>query len=180
MGKRLFLLVMILCLMIEPIHTYGLDIINHAENTELVNAWRIFLKAVSTHDMRKIRNLSAERIRCVSCLENTEKETKEMIKYQTTQPDWYEKLYEKKVYIPINKFFEEDYPIIFTKKFIRKLQDSEPTYAVEDFDDQKIYEVIITTSNPGEPSLGHEGGLHLFQFVKTNKGYKFWGIDTIP
>ena len=180
MKKGLLIIAMISYLMIEPVHSYGLDIIDQNENIELANAWKIFLKAVLTNDMRKIRNLSVERIRCLSCLENTEKEAKEMIKYQTTEPDWYEKLYEEKIYIPINAFCKQDYPIIFTKKFIKKLQDSKPAYAVEDFNGKKIYEVIITTSKPGESSLEHEGALHLFQFVKTNNGYKFWGIDTIP
>jgi hypothetical protein len=34
----------------------------------------IFLKAVSTKNMREIGNLFVEKIRCLSCLDNTEKE----------------------------------------------------------------------------------------------------------
>lgn len=167
-------------LMTGPGPAYGLDILENREKIELINTWKIFLQAVSTRDLNKIRNISVEKIRCLSCVDNTAEEDREIENLQTTNLDWYKKLYEEKVYIPINKFCEEDFPLIFTAEYMRKIQDREPTYAVEDFNDRKIYEVIIPASKPGELAAGHEGVLHIFQFVKTNTGYKFWGIDTIP
>lgn len=180
MGKRLFIIVMVLCFMLGPVHSYGLDALDNNEKIALANTWKIFLKAVSNDDLKMIRNLSFERIRCLSCVDNTEQEEKEIEEFEATDPDWYNKLYDEKVYIPVNKFCEEDYAIIFTKEFVKRLQDRKPAYAAEIVNKQKIYEVIIPTLQPGELSPKHEGCLHLFQFIKTKKGYKFWGIDTIP
>jgi len=47
--------------MIEPVHSYGSNM--NDEFIELGNAWKIFLKAVSTNDIRKIKSLSLEKIR---------------------------------------------------------------------------------------------------------------------
>lgn len=180
MKKGLLILFLLANLIIGPVHSYGSNIIDNNEYIELVNAWKIFLKAVSTNDIRKIKSLSVEKIRCLACLDNTEEEDKEMGKFMMTEPDWYEKLYKEKIFILINKFCKQDYPIIFSKKFIKELQNSKPTYIVEYFNDEKIYEVLITTTKPDKIAPGHEGGQHIFQFIKINNGYKFWGIDTIP
>jgi hypothetical protein len=180
MKKRLIIIVIISCLMSGPVPAAGLDILDKREKIELINTWQIFLQAVSIGDLNKIRNISVEKIRCLSCVDNTGEEDKEIENLQKTNLDWYKKLYEEKVYIPINKFCEQDFPIIFTAEYIRKMQNSEPTYAVEDFNDRKIYEVIIPGVKSGELPTAHEGVLHIFQFVKTDHGYKFWGIDTIP
>jgi hypothetical protein len=97
-----------------------------------------------------------------------------------SEPDWYKKLYEEKIFIPIDKFCKQDYPIIFSKMFIKKLQNGKTIYTVDRYNDEIIYEVIVTTTKPGEIAPEHEGGQYAFQFIKINNGYKFWGIDTIP
>jgi hypothetical protein len=178
MKKGLLIILILSNLMIEPVHSYGSNM--NDEFIELGNAWKIFLKAVSSNDIRKIKSLSLEKIRCLACLDNTEEEDKEMTKYMMTEPDWYEKLYKEKIFIPIDTFCKQDYPIIFSKSFIKKLQDSETIYTVDHYNDDIIYEVIITTTQPGKIAPGHEGGQHAFQFIKINHDYKFWGIDTIP
>ncbi len=173
-------IVIISSLMMGPVHSHGSDIIDDNEKIELVKVWRVFLKAISTNDLNAIENLSNERIRCLSCLDNTEEEESEIEHFMMAEPDWYEKLYSDKIYIPISKFCKEDFPIIFTKQFIKKLLDSKPGFAVEDFNGKKIYEVIISTTKPGDLFPGHEGGSHLFQFIKINSVLRFWGLDTIP
>jgi len=97
---------------------------------------------------------------------------------ERTDPDWYNKLYDDKIYIPIDTFCKQDYPIIFTKELISKLRNSKAGYVVSDFNGQKLYEVLITATKPSVQFP--EGALHTFQFVKTNNAYKFWGIDSIP
>ena len=171
---------MLVCFMNGPGPSCALEIIEDNENIEFVNTWKQFLNAVVTQDMTTFRKLSAERIRCLLCLENTENEIREMMRLQTTDPDWYKTLYEDKVYVPIRTFCKEDYPILFTKEFAKALQDSKEVYAVEEFDRETLYEVIIATAQPDEATSEPEGGLLLFQFIKIPHGYKFWGIDTIP
>jgi hypothetical protein len=166
--------------MAGPIRSFGFDILNPGEEAELAIAWKSFLKAVSTDDMKKLKGLSAGKIRCLLCVDNTEEKDREMTRSMKTDPDWYEKLYKEEVFIPVDRFCREDYPIIFKRDFKKKLQTRKPSYGSEDSNGKKIYEVIITTTNPGELGPKHEGGQHFFQFIKTDNGYKFWGIDTIP
>ena len=180
MKNGLWIIAVIACLIIGPAPSYGLDVIDRKESAELARMWNVFLKAVSAGDLKTIRSLSVEKIRCLSCVDNTEEEARDIESLQATDPEWYRKLYQEKIYIPVNRFCDEDYPILFTKKFIKRLQSRTPTYAVEEFHGLKIYEVIVSTLEPGELSPGHEGSLHLFQFVKTKSGYRFWGIDTVP
>ena len=180
MKKGAFIAVMLVCLITGPGPSEALEIIGPQENIEWVNTWKRFLKAIVTQDMTAFRKLSAERIRCLFCLENTENETKEMMRLQTTDPDWYETLYEEKVYVPIDTFCKEDYPILFTRELVKRLPDSKLAYAVEEFDRETLYEVIIAITQPDEATSEPEGGLLLFQFIKTPHGYQFWGIDTIP
>ena len=179
-GKLVIIFVIALRLVVVPVHAYGLDLIDNNEKSELVKTWKTFLKAISAHDMKQLKQLSHEKIRCLTCLDNTEEENQAMTHYMVTDPDWYDKLYKERIFVPIDTFCREDYPILFSKKFIKKLLNTKPAYAAEDFDSKKIYEVIITTAKPGEIAPGHQGVLHLFQFIKTSNGYKFWGIDTIP
>ncbi len=166
--------------MLAPVYSYDSNTIDKNEYIELANAWKTFLKAVSTNNIRELKRLSVGKIRCLACLDNSEDEDKKMDKFKMTEPDWYEKLYKEKMFIPINKFCKQDYPIIFSNKFIKKLQNSKPAYIVDYIDDDKTYEVIIATAKPGELFPNHEGVLHLFQFKKTNNGYKFCGIDSVP
>ncbi len=167
-------------LIMGPVHSSGAEIIDPDEISVVAKTWHEYLDAASTNNLKKLKNLSADRIRCLFCLENTEVEEKEIEKCTDTDPNWYNKRYEEKVYIPINTFLQEDYPLIFTKKFIERLRARQPAYRAEHFHGQKIYGVIIQTLKPGELSPGHEGSLYIFQFLKTEKGYQFWGIDTIP
>ena len=180
MKFALFIIVMTSCFMMEPLQSYGLEAIDHDETGELAKTWNIFLEAVAANDLKKLRNMSVERIRCLSCLDNTELEEREIEKFKANDPDWYEKLYAEKIYIPVDTFYREDYPLIFTKQFIRILKDRTARYSAESFHGLKIYGVIIATLKPGELSPGHEGCLYIFQFVRAEKEYKFWGIDTIP
>ncbi len=171
---------LILCLALEPFPCRGFDRIDGPEKAELAKAWQAFLKAVSTSDIRAFRNLSAETIRCLSCLDNTDREDEEMTKFRATDPDWYETLYRERIFIPVEVFCEQDYPLVFSEQLKRKMREKTPVFAVEDFDGRKLHVVIVQTSEPGEFSPRDEGTVQLFQFLKTDNGYKFWGIDTIP
>ncbi|HOI73771.1 MAG TPA: hypothetical protein PLO63_06430 [Syntrophales bacterium] len=181
MNKALLIpFALILCLMLEPVPCHGFDRIDGPEKAELAKAWQTFLNAVSANDIRTIRNLSAEKIRCLACVDNTDREDEEMTRFRATDPDWYETLYREKIFIPVEVFCEQDYPLVFSEPLKRRMREKTPVFAVEDFDGRKLHVVIVQTSEPGEFSPRDEGVVHLFQFVKTDHGYRFWGIDTIP
>ena len=156
------------------------DTLGRSERLALENAWMTFLEAVSKNDIMKIRRISHGSIRCLLCVDNTKEEEKELEQFMTREQGWYNKLYAEKIFIPIDQFCENDFPLLFTNAFIEKLKNGKPTFILEHINGEKIYEVFIPTSQPEELSPGHEGGLHVFQFIGTKNGYKFWGIDTIP
>ena len=174
------MLFIIACVLMNPLHSSGAGIPDSNERSQVEAAWKTFLQAAAAHDTGKIKSVSVEKIRCPACVDNTEKEDKYMETFRMTEPDWYKKLSEEKVFIPVNTFCKQDYPIIFSEQFIKKLQNSKPAYRADDSSGGKIYEVLIQTAKPGELATGHEGVLHIFQFIQTNNGYKFRGIDTIP
>ncbi|MBN2107895.1 MAG: hypothetical protein JW832_10765 [Deltaproteobacteria bacterium] len=180
MKKEFFMLFIIACVLMKPLHSSGAGTPDSTERWKVEAAWKTFLQAVAAHDMKKIKLVSVEKIRCPACVDNTEEEDKDIETFRMTEPDWYKKLYEEKVFIPVNTFCKQDYPIIFSEQFIKKLQNSTPAYRVDDLGNETLYEVLIPTAKPGELATGHEGVLHIFQFIQTNNGYKFWGLDTIP
>jgi hypothetical protein len=92
----------------------------------------------------------------------------------------YEKIYHDKVYIPLQKFCDDDIPLIFTKDFLKILKQNETFYDRRIFNGKVFYEILVTTTLPGEVSPEHEGGQHVFEFIKTKKGYRLNGIETIP
>jgi hypothetical protein len=180
MKKKIFIVCILACVLIKPLYSHGAGIADSTERSNVEAAWKTFLQAAAAHDMKKIKSVSVEKIRCLACVDNTEKEDTEMETFRLTEPDWYKKLYEEKIFIPVDTFCKQDYPIIFSELFIKKLQNSKPAYRIDNRNDKKIYEVLLPTVKPGELAPGHEGVLHIFQFIQTNNGYKFWGIDTIP
>ena len=150
------------------------------EFKELAAFWKIFRTAMVAGDVSAIKALSCQKIRCLSCVDNTESEEKEMERFMTTEPDWYEKLYTDKIFIPVETFCAQDLPILLTRKLVERMRNAEPAYHAMILDGQRVYEAMIPTAEPGEITPGDEGGLCAFQFIETDQGLKFWGLDTIP
>jgi hypothetical protein len=150
------------------------------EFKELAAFWNIFRDATAAGDVPAVKALSCQKIRCLSCVDNTEREEKEMERFMSTEPDWYEKLYTDKIFIPVETFCAQDLPILLTRKLADRMRNAEPAYHVMIFNGQRVYEAMIPTAEPGEITPGDEGGLCAFQFIETEQGLKFWGLDTIP
>lgn len=149
------------------------------EWSEIESTWSGFLDVVEQKDKNGFRNFSGDTIRCYLCLENTEHEQKVLEFLRENDSAWYDKLYDEKIFIPINKFLEEDFDLIFTDEFVDILKKSETIYSQREIDtaDVYVYEVLVTTT---EPTLTHEGGQHTFQFRKINETYKLTEISTVP
>ena len=156
------------------------DTLGRSERLALENAWMTFLEAVSKNDIMKIRRISHCSIRCLLCVDNTKEEEKELERFMEREQGWYNKLYAERIFIPIDQFCKNDFPLLFTTAFIEKLKSGKPTFILEQINGEKVYEVLIPTSQPEELARGHEGRLHVFQFIKAKNAYKFWGVDTVP
>lgn len=148
--------------------------------SEIEKTWSGFLEVLEQKDKNGFRNFSGDTIRCYLCLENTEHERKVLEFLRENDSAWYDKIYDEKIFIPINKFIEEDFDLFSDEKFVEILKNGETVFSKRelDEDDPSAYEVLVTTTEPN--IFGHEGGQHTFQFRKINEGYKLAEISTVP
>lgn len=151
---------------------------------EIQLKWEEFLNVVEQKNIPEFKKLVNDMIRCYMCLENTEHE-RNVLKYlRDNDSTWYNKIYDEKIYLPINKFIEEDFDLIFTEDFVELLKNSETIFSKREFDEDGLaadnddYEILVTTSKPN--ILGEEGGQHDFSFKKNNGIYVLFEISTIP
>lgn len=144
---------------------------------EIKAVWYTFLDAVSSKDFAIFKKLSNKKIRCYNCPENTEAEREKIYTLRKTDTLWYDKLYNDLIYIPVDHFIENDFEIIFTPSFIKKLKEKKTLYHQNSIDGVDYYEVFVTTL---EPKNDHDGGQHNFQFKKVNGKWVFNEIGTIP
>lgn len=147
------------------------------QKSEIELKWQEFLEVVEKKGTAEFYMLSNTTIRCYSCLENTEHERKVLEYLRDNDTTWYDKLYDEKIYIPIDKFIEEDFNLIFDDGFIEILKTGETIFSKREIDSVEAYEVLVTTT---KPTLGHEGGQHAFQFRKEKEEFKLFEISTIP
>lgn len=149
------------------------------EPSEIKKTWFGFLEVVEQKDKNGFRDFAGDTIRCYLCLENTEHEQKVLEFLRENDSAWYDKIYDERIYIPQNKFIEEDFDLFFDKEFVEILKNGETIFSKREFDDDNTnaYEVLVTTT---EPTLTHEGGQHTFQFRKINDSYRLTEISTVP
>ena len=150
---------------------------NEVSTNDVKNVWSTFLSALKTKDTIAFKQLVAPKIRCYYCLENTPEEQEALAYSRDNDKDWYAKIYEQDIYIPVAKFLAEDYDIIFTHTFIGLLIERETVYVYHVNEGVGYMEVLVTTT---KPTLLHEGGQHTFQFVKLKNRWVLNEIGTIP
>jgi hypothetical protein len=153
---------------------------NTAMQQDIEKTWAQFIEAVSENNVNKLKSVATPEIRCLLCLDNTGQESSELQKFMDTDPNWYNKLYDHKIYIPLDKFFTEDVPLIFTKDLIGKMKAGKVKCVGRSNGKEAFCEVPVAAIEPGRAAPADEGVLYLFLFKKTADGYKFSGIDTIP
>ena len=147
---------------------------------DIEKTWALFIEAVSDNNLNKLRLLATPEIRCLLCVDNTEQESGELQKFMDTDSDWYNKLYDQKMYIPLDEFFTEDVPLIFNKDLIGKMKSLKVKCIERSNEKESSCEIPVAAIEPGGLAPSDEGVLYLFLFKKTAVGYKFTGIDTIP
>jgi hypothetical protein len=172
----------------------AVNIVRQSEK-EFEEAWLTFANAVLSGDLNKVKQLSANCIECSSCVTNTPKEDSLFNNFQKKNPNtWHDKLYSELSYIPIDKFLNEDFTIIFNSFTKTKLLDSSKTRFHDDEINKGMYDKKCIISNTDfkkanllemfvkiiVPSTETEGMDKAFAFIQTKQGYKFCGYSTIP
>ena len=154
----------------KKVQTYDADI-------DIAATWEKFLEIISSEDKEKFKQISNPSIQCYLCLENTPAEQKELENKQNTDPNWQDELYKEDIFIPIYRFIEEDFDLLFSPKFVQNLKENKTTFHKREADGIEYYEILVTTT---EPTSEHEGGQHHFQFIKIKGKWKLNEIGTFP
>ena len=143
----------------------------------ITKQWRAFLDVAISGDSLEIKDFLNQTIRCYLCLENTPSEQKKLSLLRETDATWYEKIYNEKIYIPLDTFLAKDFNLIFNNDFLKILKESTTDFHKVENDSTYYYEVLVTTT---APTIAHEGGQHSFQFKKVEGNWKLSEIGTIP
>lgn len=139
--------------------------------------WSHFLNTLETNDKMAFKKASAESIRCYDCLENTPSEAQQINILRETDSLWYDKIYDDLIYIPIDRFIDNDFDILFNPQFAQILRDNDISFFEDNKNDVIKVHILVTTTPPSE---NFEGGQHSFSFTKMNDKWKFTEIGTIP
>lgn len=92
------------------------------DEKDILNTWEIFLNIIESKNKEDFKNISNEKIRCYLCLENTLNEQLEIENLRANDSLWYDKIYDDLIYIPIDRFLNNDFDLIFTPAFVSILK----------------------------------------------------------
>ncbi|CAN0590950.1 unnamed protein product, partial [Ectocarpus sp. 12 AP-2014] len=147
------------------------------EQKEISEVWEQLVATISDKNTVRFKELSGPTINCYDCLENTPKKKTEMYQLRQNDPNWYDRIYDVLIYVPIAEFISEDFDLIFTSEFVEILKVKKCRIVTYPLDEVLKYEVLVTTL---EPSENYEGMQHAFEFEKYGGVWKFVRMSTIP
>lgn len=169
--------------------TTNIDSINFKET------WSSFADAVINNDFKRLKELSTDCIYCTYCVTDTRDKDSLFTNFQNkNEKIWYDKLYNELSYLPADKFFKEDYKLIFDNNIISRIGDKSKINFLDRGNDTmtnihpcykdifknkfpNIQEVLVTRI---DPSPKYEGAQFALDFIMTKSGYKFFSFYTIP
>jgi len=149
---------------------------NPSDSIELHKAWTFFLKAIENQDTKKIKETSLKNIDCALCISsdnNNEPEIDYIIPVDTFIYQSYKNFMESPVLKAIKTRGVKNSEIHISDYKPRNLPKSYGKNLI-------LFEIVVQTYLPNEWAPGHEGQSHIFQFVKINKEFKFYGLTSIP
>ena len=156
-------------------------IADHPDEVKSIQkTWEEFVEAAEKKDFNKLKSFLMDPVRCQLCLENTDEESREMDALREKNQDGFYMIYQKKINIPADRFIQEDVPLLFGDQMIERLKKRRTEYIERDMDGIIHFEIMVTTTEANEVYEGLEGAQHVFDFLKTAKGYKLAEISTIP
>ncbi len=168
---------------------------SNTDNVKFKETWKAFADAVARNDLKQFKSLSTDCIYCTFCVDDTEEEDSMFTDFQNkNEKIWYHKLYNELSFIPINKFLEEDYKLIFDDNIIKRITDKSKIIFLNRGNDTltniyhcykgkfrnnfpNIQEVLVTRI---DPSPKYEGAQIALDFILTKEGYRFYSFSTIP
>lgn len=173
MKNNIYILVIALLTMSTVITAQN----NDPSEKEMKTIWNQFLEVIASKDLKTFKQLSDNKIHCINCLGNTEIENEKINTLMKTDTSWYDKMYNELVYIPVDHFIENDFDIIFTPSFIKKLKEKKTIFFERTIDDILYFEVFVSTFYSKELRIGRQD---YFRFKKVKNKWVFNGMGTIP
>jgi hypothetical protein len=125
----------------------------------LAKKWIEFLEVIERNDSNGFSSLALPSIKCILCVDYIGGENAMISK---------------------KAFFEDNVSSIFTDVLLSRLRTGETKYRKGLQHGIPFFEVLVTTTKPGEVDEYHEGAQHAFMFKLINSEYKFSEISTIP
>jgi hypothetical protein len=123
-----------------------------SRNSEIVKTWNNFKSVVESRDCNQFNSVSAKTINCYMCLENTDEEITALNQFKESNPNWYDKLYDEKVFISPAQFCKNDLAIIFNKSLMPILRTGKTIYSKNQQEEATYYEILVTTTQRGNTS----------------------------
>ena len=151
---------------------------------EISQTWASFVVALEERNTENLMNLSLPNILCTECLYRSEN-------YKTDKA----KAYQIDQYPEASQFYATEFDLEFPPKFVSLLKGLDPVFdkivpaqyqnISPMFKDElkatdEVWVVVLLTTPPKKLGPHHEGGQHIFPFIKTATGFKFGGITHVP
>jgi hypothetical protein len=160
----------ILLLFCSGMPASGQNKISEKDKANLRNSWNRFRYALSIKDRQKLHSLSFDTISCFSCIP-------------------FEQNLESKYEVPVDTFINQFFRLANSREWTIILNTDTPILYLNDHSKRKLfgkkskeiltwYEIIIQATPP-DPTTGYEGKQWVFQFVKQNDVFLFWGLTFI-
>ena len=140
------------------------------EQVQLGETWTRFSDALRSKDKETLRLLSFPKISCFSCTP-------------------FEQITDLSNFVPIDTFINQVFNRLNSTEWQIVVNTHDPALSLNDHSKwwafrknrkviSTLYEVLIQAT-PANPDTGYEGKQWVFQFVKQENEFKFWGLTFI-
>jgi hypothetical protein len=149
--------------------------IGKADSAELSKTWTIFLRALEQQDNKAIKRISLKTISCDLC--------KDIDANYSPSDDL----------VSIDTFVNQTNRSFMSSPLHKAIKKRGVTYSILNIPNfqpsnipksqsknLQLFEVWVITYVADEWAKGHEGQSHAFQFVKTEDGFKYYGLTSVP
>jgi hypothetical protein len=148
--------------------------ISEKDSIKLFGFLNRFVKAIKEKETEKLKNISMDRIDCISCIAD-----------RIPPPESY--------LVPVDTFINQTYRTFEKSRLWDCVRNEQPMINLlkltgKDLEQKElkkkegitIYELFYLTTKPNEIQLGHEGQQTGLQFIKLDNEFKFYGLTTVP
>lgn len=143
---------------------------------ELKETWYSFKEAIKLADKNQLKFLCADSVifsMVLGDMNLLSSASDEVIEDPIVNDN---SMYKNYYYISFESFFQDELQFLFDNNMLTRMDDIRMLRVVQEGDNGSEYRFFITIEEPDDDFDGIEMAL---RFKKGNKGYLFWGVDTI-